>query len=165
MSRCDHKFVDSRECLKCGVSVDELRRASDAELLALGGRAPNETRALSDKALADRYPQLDAAWRPVVQWAALSSELAGVTYGANWLQLHYQLGPLSSSLMLMLAQVTQVRASDPPLWKDRIEQTLLRLRLARAQLDVVVSSVEERDERARRRRADELEEIEGHGDQ
>lgn len=188
MSRCDHKFVDSRECVKCGVSVEQLTvdQLGQAYAGELGGRAnatqfiPNEVRAErsgashysppslrvpSDEALASRFPQLDAVWYPVVKVAARWPELASVTYGANWLQLHYQLGPLSSSCMLAIEQVTQVRASEPPIWKDRLAQTLLRLRLARAQLDVDVSSVEERDARARRRRADELEEIEGHGDQ
>lgn len=28
MSGCDHKFVDSIHCLKCGVHIDELRRAA-----------------------------------------------------------------------------------------------------------------------------------------
>lgn len=40
MSDCDHKFIDSKVCLKCGVSAAELRAIDAAELQELGGRAP-----------------------------------------------------------------------------------------------------------------------------
>jgi len=31
-SRCSHKFVDSKHCLKCGVSFKKLQRDSQREL-------------------------------------------------------------------------------------------------------------------------------------
>jgi hypothetical protein len=112
---------------------------------------PAEVRALADGILADRYPKLDDAWRPVVEWARLAPELASVSYGANWLRLNYQLGPIASTLMLGLEQVAAARV---PFWKDKIEHALLRLRLGRAQYVVDPTSIQELDARERSRRAE-----------
>lgn len=40
---CDHKFVDSKHCLKCGIHIDELRERSrlEAEQLLQHGPSPD----------------------------------------------------------------------------------------------------------------------------
>jgi hypothetical protein len=153
---CDHKFVDSRECLKCGVGIDELRRASAAELEALGGRAdPLDlvddalARALAADAAAARHPQLDDTWLPVVEYASQLPEVSGATYGANWLRLHFRLGAVSTSIMLALEHVTQARA---PVWQKRIRHALEELRLGRARFELKPTAEQELDERVRRGR-------------
>jgi len=114
---------------------------------------PGEVRQLADEILATRYPKPDAAWLPIVDWARLASELSGITFGENWLRLHYQLGPVSSTLVLTLAEVrlAQPVYGLPPVWQTRIERELLRLRHFRAELVVSPQSDEELDANARAR--------------
>lgn len=40
MKECDHKFIDSRHCLKCGASYAELRKAYLDELAKLDAAVP-----------------------------------------------------------------------------------------------------------------------------
>ncbi len=114
---------------------------------------PGEVRQLADEILAGRYPKLDAAWLPVVQWATLAHELSGITFGGNWLRLHYQLGSVSSSLSLTIQHVklAQPVSGLAPAWQERITLELLRLRLFRAQAVVSPQSEEELDALARAR--------------
>lgn len=131
----------------------EVRALADSVLASrFGGRRPS-SRALADEARAARYPKLDAVWRPVVAWATLRApELARVTFGPDWLQLVFALGPLSTSLMLSAAQVTQAVGAEQ--WQERLEHTLLQLRVGRARHEVKPESIDERDARARRQRAE-----------
>jgi hypothetical protein len=100
------------------------------------------------------YPKLDEAWRPVVEWASVAPEIAGITYGPNYLQLHYQLGAARSSLMIASEQIRQ--AAKPSVWQERISLALMQLRLARAGFVVQPRSAEEWDDIGRRRVAEGL---------
>lgn len=51
MTFCDHKFIDSKRCLKCGVHIDQLRAQSAAERAAFDKTGPVHT--IAPRTIAD----------------------------------------------------------------------------------------------------------------
>jgi hypothetical protein len=72
MIGCDHKFTDSKTCLKCGVHVDKLRAESRAEAARLAAEpAPDPTPHYSTRL--DSFAPTELGWRGLLEALVLDA--------------------------------------------------------------------------------------------